>query len=101
MAQDLQVTFHGLRRSERIEAAIASKLEGLRKFNPKLGACRVAVTQEGHQVNGLFTVKVALEASGQDVVASKTDKDPKVAIGQVFDTLKRSVDDLADKVKGI
>lgn len=101
MAQDLQVTFHGIRRSEAVEAAIASKLAHLARFNPRLGPCRATVTQEGHQTMGSFTVKVSLEACGQDVVASKTDKDVMLAVNQVFDTLKRAVDDVADKVKGI
>ena len=33
MAQALQVTFHGIHRSEAVEQAIAEKLEGLRKFD--------------------------------------------------------------------
>ena len=49
MAQALQVTFHGISRSEAVEAAIAKELAALGKFDHNLGPCHATVTQEGHQ----------------------------------------------------
>lgn len=97
MAQELQVTFQGIQRSEALQKAIAGELQGLHKFNPDLGRCRVLVTQEGHQVQGIFTVRSTISASGKEITVSKTDKDALRAVRMVFDTLRRSVGDSADK----
>ena len=101
MAQALQVTFHGIHRSEAVEQAIAEKLEGLRKFDHQLGACHATVTQEGHQTMGAFTVHVTLVASGHDLVVSRTNNDVMVAINEVFDTMRRNVKEAHDKLRGL
>ncbi len=101
MAQALQVTFHGIHRSEAVEEMIAEKLEGLRKFDNRLGACHATVTQEGHQTMGAFTVHVTLVASGHDLVVSRTNNDVKAAVNDAFETLRRSVKEAHDKLRGI
>ncbi len=100
MAQALQVTFHGITRSEAVEAAIARELEGLKKFDHRLGSCHATVTQEGHQTMGSFTVRVTLVASGKDLVVSRTHNDVMQAINEVFETLRRHVKDEAEKLRG-
>lgn len=99
MAQALQVTFHGINRSEAVEQAISQKLEGLAKFDSRLGACHATVTQEGHQTMGAFTVHITLVASGHDLVVSRTHNDVMQAITDCFETLRRSVKDEAEKLR--
>ena len=52
----LQVSFHGIDRSEALEKLIAKEVEGLHKFDASLISCRVAVESEGrHQNQGRET----------------------------------------------
>ena len=97
MAQALQVTFHGISRSEAVEQAISKALDSLVKFNHNLGPCHATITQEGHQTMGAFTVRVTIVASGKDIVVSRTNNDVMLAINEVFDTLSRAGGDAAEK----
>ena len=56
MKLPLQVSFHGIDRSEALENLIAKEVEGLHKFDADLISCRVAVESEGrHQNQGRRT----------------------------------------------
>ena len=95
MAQALQVTFHGISRSEAVEQAVQKELNDLSKFDRNLGPCHATITQEGHQTMGAYIV-----ASGSDLVVSRTNNDVMLAIREAFDTLRRSVKDAAEKLRG-
>ncbi len=97
MPQSLQIVFHGINRSPAVEAAVTEKLEALRRFDNQLGACKVTVTQEGHQTMGAFNVRVDLLASGQNVIVNRSNMDVMLAINEVFDSVRRSVKEEADK----
>lgn len=64
MKLPLQVSFHGIDRSEALENLIAKEVEGLHKFDADLISCRVAVESEGrHQNQGReCSVRVSLNA---------------------------------------
>lgn len=93
----LQIVFHGINRSPAVETAIQKEVEGLKRFDNQLGPCKVTVTQEGHQTIGAFTVQVTLTASGHEVVVSRSNMDVMAAINEVFDVVRRSVKEEADK----
>lgn len=95
MAQALQVTFHGISRSEAVEQAVQKELNDLGKFDRNLGPCHATITQEGHQTMGAYTVRVTIVASGND-----PNTDVMLAIREAFDTLRRSVKDAAEKLRG-
>lgn len=99
MAQALQVTFHGIKRSEAVEQAVAKELADLGKFDHNLGPCHATITQEGHQTMGAYTVRVTVLASGHDLVVSRTNTDVMLAIREAFDTLRRNVKDEAEKLR--
>ena len=67
----VQIIFHGINRSPALEAAVNEKVEALRKFDSRLGPCKVTVTQEGHQTMG--------------------------PLNDAFDTIRRSVVEEGDK----
>lgn len=100
IAQALQVTFHGISRSEAVEQAVQKELNDLSKFDRNLGPCHATITQEGHQTMGAYTVRVTIVASGSDLVVSRTNNDVMLAIREAFDTLRRSVKDAAEKLRG-
>lgn len=93
----LQIVFHGINRSPAVETAVQKEVEGLKRFDNQLGPCKVTVTQEGHQTICAFTVQVTLTASGHEVVVSRSNMDVMAAINEVFDVVRRSVKEEADK----
>lgn len=93
----LQIVFHGINRSPAVETAVQKEVEGLKRFDNQLGPCKVTVTQEGHQTIGAFTVQATLTASGHEVVVSRSNMDVMAAINEVFDVVRRSVKEEADK----
>ena len=70
MKLPLQVSFHGIDRSEALENLIAKEVEGLHKFDADLISCRVAVESEGrHQNQGReCSVRVSLNAPGHEFI---------------------------------
>ena len=70
MKLPLQVSFHGIDRSEALENLIAKEVEGLHKFDADLISCRVAIESEGrHQNQGReCSVRVALNAPGHEFI---------------------------------
>ena len=88
MKLPLQVSFHGIDRSEALENLIAKEVEGLHKFDADLISCRVAVESEGrHQNQGReCSVRVSLNVPGH--------------LRASFDSLARQVKDNAAKRRG-
>lgn len=99
MTQSLQVVFHGINRSPAVEAAVQEKVDALSRFDDRLGACKVTVSQEGHQTLGAFTVSIDLVSSGQNLRASRTNQDVMLALNEAFDTIRRSIKEAADKLE--
>lgn len=97
MPQSLQIVFHGVDRSEAVEQAVTKSVEALRRFDQRLGPCKVTVSQEGHQTIGAYTVRVDVLASGHDVIVNRTHMDVMQAINEAFDSVRRAVKDEADK----
>ena len=89
MPQSLQIVFHGVDRSEAVEQ--------LRRFDQRLGPCKVTVSQEGHQTIGEYSVRVDVLASGHDVIVNRSNMDVMLAINDAFDSVRRAVKDEADK----
>ena len=97
MPQSLQIVFHGINLSPAVETAVTEKVEALRRFDNQLGACKVTVSQEGHQTMGAFTIRIDLMASGQELIVNRTNMDVMAALNEAFDTVRRSVKEEAEK----
>lgn len=97
MPQSLQIVFHGINRSPAVETAVTEKVEALRRFDNQLGACKVTVSQEGHQTMGAFTIRIDLMASSQELIVNRTNMDVMAALNEAFDTVRRSVKEEAEK----
>ncbi len=93
----VQTIFNGINRSPAVEAAVEKKVEALKRFDQRLGPCKVTITQEGHQTIGAFTVCVDVVASGHDVIVNRTNMDVMAALNDAFDTVRRQVKEEADK----
>ena len=95
MKLPLQVSFHGIDRSEALENLIAKEVEGLHKFDADLISCRVAVESEGrHQNQGReCSVRVSLNAPGHEFIMNTKNEDAHAAVRAAFDSLARQVKD--------
>ena len=95
MKLPLQVSFHGIDRSEALENLIAKEVEGLHKFDADLISCRVAVESEGrHQNQGREC------APGHEFIMNTKNEDAHAAVRAAFDSLARQVKDNAAKRRG-
>jgi ribosomal subunit interface protein len=102
MKLPLQISFHGIDRSEALEQLISKEVEGLHKFDSELISCRVAVESEGrHQNQGReCSVRVNLTAPGKEFVQTEKNEDAHAAVRAAFDSLVRQVKDNASKRRG-
>ena len=102
MKLPVQISFHGIDRSEALEALISKEVEGLHKFDADLISCRVAVESEGkHQNQGReCSDLVCLNATGHEFIMNTKNEDAHAAVRQAFDSLTRQVKDNAAKRRG-
>ena len=102
MKLPVQISFHGIDRSEALDALISKEVEGLHKFDADLISCRVAVESEGkHQNQGReCSVRVCLNAPGHEFIMNTKNEDAHAAVRQAFDSLTRQVKDNAAKRRG-
>ena len=77
MKHPLQVSFHGIDRSEALENLIAKEVEGL------------------------HSVRVSLNAPGHEFIMNTKNEDAHAAVRAAFDSLARQVKDNAAKRRGI
>ena len=108
MQSKTQIHWHGLDRSEAMEALILDKVAALDRLDTTLIVAKVTVElPHRHQAHGkLFHVKVQLDYPGHEIVVShdpspkkseQTHEDVGVAIRDAFAIAKRQVKDWVEK----
>jgi len=89
----LQITMHGIARSEALDATIGEKVVAFERFRAGITRCHVTVSEVGrHRRQGRgFEVSVEVRAPGhEDIVASRQhDEDVHVAVRDAFDAALR------------
>jgi ribosomal subunit interface protein len=99
----LQVTFRHMEHSPALEAKIRERAAELEQFFPHIVGCHVVVEQESrhHQQGNQFHVRADLTLPGHELVAGRESpkhqsyEDPYVALRDVFDSLRRQLEDVA------
>jgi ribosomal subunit interface protein len=103
MKQPLQITFHGMERSDAVEDAVRRRCEHLERFASDIMSCRVVVDQmQMHQQQGRpFGVRIDLTLPGRELVADRVqDEDVHVALRDAFDDMKRRLEDAVRQRRG-
>lgn len=108
MAIPTTVTFHGLKRSEALEAAVFEYVNRLEHFADDIVSCRVVITsvERRHHQGNRFNVHMHLSMHGREIEAGhtptpdSTHEDPYVALSQTFDALRRRVEDYVRHRRG-
>ena len=102
MKLPVQISFHGIDRSEALEALINKEVEGLHKFDADLISCRVAVESEGrHQNQGRErSFRFCLTAPVHGFVMNTKNEDAHRGVREVLASLTREVKDSGAKKRG-
>ena len=100
----LQITFHGMERSDAIEAKIREKAAKLDRFHSRLTSCRVVVEvpHRHHHKGKLFSVRIDMTVPGGELVVNRDSSDHShedvyVAIRDAFNAAIRQLEDHARK----
>ena len=104
----LQITFHGIPKSEAVEAKIHEKVEKLDKFHSHIMSCRVAVEAEHHHHHqgNHYHIRIDITTPHKELVISREHHDNKayedvyVAIRDAFDAARRQLEDYTRVQRG-
>lgn len=103
MQHELQITWHGIDRSEAIEAHIRQRTAALETFHPNITSCRVAVElPHKHKHQGKrFNVRIALRVPHGEVMVNRDQhEDILVALRDAFDAARRQLEDVLQRQRG-
>jgi hypothetical protein len=96
----VQITFHGVRRSEAVEELVHAQVADLTRFHPRIHGCRVVISPaEGHAHAGGFHVQVRVAIPGNDVVVGhqqehgRPHEDMAVAVSDALRAAGRMLED--------
>lgn len=98
-----QISFHGMERSEAVEAAVRRKLQRLERLCPSIMACRVSVDLlQKHQQQGQpFGVRVDVTLPGHELVVNRVEnEDVYVALRDAVDDMARQLEDAVRRMRG-
>jgi len=103
MQMPLQISFHGMDRSDAVEAAVRKNVQHLGRFATDIMSCRVAVELlQKHRHQGRpFGVRIDLTVPGRELVVNRVeDEDVYVAMRDAFDDMKRQLEDVVRQRRG-
>jgi ribosomal subunit interface protein len=103
MRSPLQISFHGMERSDALEAAVREKAQHLGHFSSDITSCRVVVdAPQKHRHQGRpFSVRIDLTLPGHELVVDRVhDEDVYVALRDAFDEMKRQLEDAVRQRRG-
>jgi ribosomal subunit interface protein len=99
----LQISLHGIKRSDALYNAIREKAEKLDRYYEHIMSCRVVLELAGrHKRHGKqFTVRVDLKAPGGEIAVSRQhDEELQIALRDAFDAARRKLEDYARTQRG-
>ena len=107
MTTPLEIHFHGLEKSDAIEARVREKVAKLQRHFDRMSACRV-VLEAPHRNPAkpkVYQVKIEISVPGQQPVivthereGAHAQEDLGLALRDAFETATRRVDDVAAKL---
>jgi ribosomal subunit interface protein len=108
MELPLQITFHGLERSEAINEKVRERAQRLDKYFDSIQSCRVAIEapHRHHAKGNQYRVRIEVAVPGQQLVVTRaadeegSHADVYVAIRDAFDTMRRRLEDYSAVLRG-
>lgn len=103
MPNQLQITLHGVTRSEALEEQIRRRAARLERVHGAITSCRVVVEhphQHRHQ-GGHFVVRLHIGVPGGEIVVNHDrSEDVYIAVRDAFDAARRQLEDHARRRDG-
>jgi ribosomal subunit interface protein len=99
----VQISFHGLERSDALEDAVRGKVEHLEHLAGNITSCRVVVDLlQKHKHQGRpFGVRIDLTLPGRELIVDRVQhEDAFVALRDAFDAMKRQLEDAVQQRRG-
>jgi ribosomal subunit interface protein len=103
MKQVVQITFHGMDRSDAIDAAVRTRVHHLERFCPDIMACRVVVDllQKHHHQGRPIGMRIDLSLPGHELVVNRVERENAyIAVRDAFDDMTRQLEDTVRKRRG-
>jgi ribosome-associated translation inhibitor RaiA len=102
------VTFHGTSRSSALRTHVLKRAKRLERFAADIRSCRVVIefSERRHRQGNHFNVHGSVLLRGRAIEANRTPTasnrgvDPYVAVSDVFDALRRRVEDYVRRRRG-
>lgn len=98
MQAPLQISMHGIERSNALYDAVRQNAEKLERCYEHITSCRVVLELDGrHKRQGRkFSVRIDLEVPGGDIgVTGEHDEDVQVALREAFEAARRKLESYA------
>ncbi len=99
----LQISLHGIARSDALHAAVREKAQKLERYHDRVTSCRVVLKLDaGHKHQGKpFSVHIDLKVPGGEIVVTREhDEDIHIALRNAFDAARRQLEDQARVQRG-
>jgi ribosomal subunit interface protein len=91
-----EIVFHGIERSDAVEAHVIDKIAKLERHHPQIISCRVTieVPHKHHQQGKEFDVRIDLAVRGKEIVVNRAprNEDMYMALRDAFDAAKRQLE---------
>ena len=109
----IQITFHGIDKSDAVEGKIKARVDKLGKYSNRIIGCRVVVESHHKSHSNLntnaapFHVTIHLSVPGEDLVVRRDPKemraheDMQIALRDSFEAMERRLKDYTQKVKRV
>jgi cold shock CspA family protein/ribosome-associated translation inhibitor RaiA len=104
-----QITFQNMEPSDEVRAQVEREVERLESFDPRITACRIAITapETRHHTGEPFRVEIAIAVPGhQDIVVDHRHGDAAahehlpVALRDAFHAARRQLEDRVREIRG-
>ena len=99
----LQISFHGVERSNALYNAIHDKVEKLERYYDRITSCRVVLELDArHKHQGKqLTVRLDIKVPGGEIAVTREhNSDVQIALRDAFDAARRQLEDYARGQRG-
>lgn len=103
MQTPLQISLHGIERSDALYNAIREKAEKLDRYYDRIMSCRVVLELAGrHKRHGKqFAARIDMKVPGGEIAITREhDEDLQIALRDAFDAARRKLEDYARGQRG-
>ena len=100
MKLPVHILFHGMERSDALDASAREHARKLESFASDIIACHVSIDlEQKHKQQGrLFGVRIDLTLPGHELVVNRVqNEDAYLALRDAFDNMKRQIEDAVSK----